>query len=365
MFDRIRQLVNEPVSDRWVNPLVGFALFVWTFGQIVFVHSNVSLLPFVVDNGIAQFHQAITVGCLVAALACRGMDFRPMGVVGLFCALFAALTVWRQAHDPHLIVMLLLVIAAKDMDVSVLARRYVYGAFVGLLVVCVCVLCGAVSKNAFVVQDSLVAAYGFRNVMYVPCLLFSLPMGILMGMRDAKLWRYVIAACLAGALVEALLGAVVLAILLLLLAGGAFVRETRPGLWLRAMRGPSWRWLVALLPLALFCLCNDGAKFFGFPAMSGALTGVLGTYGYGACACFAVLYVRSVLLMDSSGRSFTAMTCCVVCAVALLYVKPTINLEFNCVYLVLVYGVSGSSRLMPGLAYDTMGTAQARDRGAR
>ena len=363
MLNRLRQMANEPVSTRWVDSLVGFALVIWTFGQIVFIHSNISLMDAVVDNGIGQFHQAITVGCLVAALACRGINFKPMGMVALFCALFATLTVWRRANDPHLIVTLLLIVAAKDMDIATLARRYVIGAIAGLLVVCLSVSLGFIKFSVFVGARTYDFAYAFRDASMLPCLLFSVLIGLFLGNEDAKMWRFLAAACVAVTLVELLLGVGFLAVLPLALACGLYVCEVRQDVWKRLMGEPVWRWTVALLPLGLFCVSHDWTKFFGLPAAGGALGSAIGTYGYGACACFAVLYVRSVLLMDSSKRSYLMMLCLAFSVVMLLYMRPSLYLEFNCAYLMLVFGMAGSVPLMPGFVRQSAEQTDRRVRG--
>ena len=334
---------NEPVSSRWIDGLVSFALVVWTFGQVVFAYSFVAQIPSVAKLDIAQMHQAITAGCLVASLASRGFDLRPRGMALLFLALFATLTVWRIDGDARPIVILLFAVVTRGMNLSRLARRYVVGLLSGTTVVAVWALLSDTMTFALSSTDgAFVPTFGFIDAGVVAALVFSLPPAIALGSRDARAWIPLSAICVLAAVVEALvLRAAFLGVLLIGFAVVATLYGTRPRRVVPVIRLAWVRWGIALLPIVLFCLCNDGTKFFGFPPLQGGYASLTNTYGFGAYGCIALAYVYSVLLCGCTGRDFLALCACVMFAFGLMTTVLPLYLEFNCTLLLLSQGLAG------------------------
>lgn len=354
MFERLREMANEPISNRGVDLLVSCALAIWTFGQIVFVHSTIGTLPFVVSNGIAQFHQALVAGCLVAALASRHLNLKPSGIVALFGGLFATVAVWRKASQPHLIVLLLFAIAAQGMDFRRLVRWYVASALAGILVACGSAVVGLMPTNVLLDATDFEVGYGFATKGVLACLLFSVLVGLALGSRDESAWRRTAIACaLYVPVALVVLGSTHVAVLTVAFAACAYAGACRRDVVDLVASRQAWRWAVAVFPLVAFCMTLDAPKYFGFPALKGGYSTLVGTYGYGALLCVGVLYVRAVLLVRRAPWSFLALCACVLFSLLLAYNKAGLYLECNCTLLLLAQGTGSSRHLMVRLAQPT------------
>ena len=348
MFERLKEMANEPVSDRWVDALVRCALALWTFGQIVFVHSAMGELPWVVDAGIAQLFQACVGGCLVAALACRGFGFRPASVVIMFCALVVAVSVWRKVGDLHLIVLLLFVLVARGMDLRSLFRCYVYSAIAGMLVVCGSSVLGMAATRVFLHVDGYAVSYGFSSDGAFGSILLSVLVGMVLGSREAPSWHGVVLLSVLSAIVAlVVLGSAFVALLAIVFAVCVCVHAHLPDVVHSIAVRPEWHWLVAVAPVVLLCVIADGTKLFKLPATVGAYELGVGLYGYGALVCLLLMYVRSILLLGASGWSFLALCGCVLFSLLLVCEQTPLFMECNCTLLLLSRGMSSLGRPMP------------------
>lgn len=338
------------VSELFLDRLVGFALAVWTCGQLVFAHSTVGQSSFIQDNGIAQFHLAIVIGCLITVLSARSLKFTPLGNIALFCGLLATITVWRKTGDTLPIALFLLVLAAKDMDISFLAQYYLVGAFAGLAGVLLCSALGLSQSIATFGEGHQLMHLGFYSTTALWSLMLSMCMALSFTLRDRRHCPIVAALCLAYAIVSLLLTHAFLpSLLMIVVAIYTVVNARMPEFATHLLADPLCRFAIAVLPLALLYLATDGQRFFGLVQSGDGLASAVQRFGIAVVVCIALLYFRAALLARPTPTVITLLIYSALFSLCMLTASAPFYLEFNCSLLVLGQGFRNHARLMPML----------------
>lgn len=331
----LRERADGPMDGHAIETLVGVAVAAWTFGQIVFVHATVGQLPFAREFSLGVCCQAVALGCLIAAIASRRFEFEPAGLVALGVFLFVVITFWNKSKDPRLLVLALLVIAARRMNLRRLLRFYAGGAVAALL----CVLALAVF-GVTTIKYTPSPGFGFANVKTVGCLLMGIVAAICIieDKRDMRIPCFVL--CLACAAVTVIvLRTMSYAVFMVIIGACVLGRDVLTRFASRLMAHREFGWFMAALPIVLFCLCQDTGKLFPFASfVKGGYSSVLGQYGFAALCCFAMVYVRAALLADRGHRT-TFTWAMLLMYLLLLTSEPNLMyLEFNGLLVFLALG---------------------------
>ena len=331
----LRERADRPMDDHALETLVGVAVAIWTFGQLVFVHGTVGQLPFAREFSLGVCCQSVALGCLIAAIASRRFEFEPAGLAGLGVLLFVTITVWSKLKEPRLLVLALLIIAARQMDLRRLMRFYLGGAVAALLVVTALAAFGI----ATITYDSQ-PGYGFGNAKVVGCLLMGIVVAacIIEGRRDMRI------PCLALCLVCAGVALLVLrlksyAVIMALIAACVLFQDSLTRFASGIIARREFSWFMAALPIVLFCLCQDTAKFYPFASfIGGGYKSFLGQYGFAALCCFAIVSVRATLLANRGEGTVLTWTLLLICIFVLTFDENAMYLEFNGMLLFLALG---------------------------
>lgn len=326
---------ERPVDDHALETLVGVAIAVWTFGQLVFTHATVGQLALVRDFSLGTCCQAIALGCLVAAIASRRFDFKPVGLVGLGVLLFSSISIWSKSQDLRLLVLALLIVAARNMDMRCLLRFFVGGAVSALLCVTVLAVLGV---SAIRVNPEF--SFGFASAKTVACLLFAIVSALSLLAEDRRTRIVCAVVCVVCAVVAMFVLRVNSYAIFMVLVGEFVVFQDVLGCRLaRIMAHREFGWFMAAVPIVLFCLCQDSDKYFTFASfLGGGYKALLTQYGTASLCCFAVVYVRAALLADRGERTTLAWLLLCVYFVACVFDANTVYLEFNGLLLFLTLG---------------------------
>lgn len=336
----IRERAGEPLSKKSTETLVCFALIVWVGGQLLFAYSTFGSHPVISRLELSAYHQAIAVGCLTAALAGRTLDLRPLSLAFLFVALFSTLTIWRRGSDVRPILLLLFVLAAQGGDLSRLARSYVLGALGALTVIVLLASIGKLTVNTSMVAGQLTSAYGFRNPARLSYLLLGILGSIALGWGKVADRPFVALCALVSSACFFVLHDGFVAVLALALGGCVLLADIRPALVFDIMDKQWVRWVVALLPLLLLGILNDGVKFYELPFPKGGYRSIVGTYGYLAPLCLVLPYVIAVFRLDHTREDFLRLALCTIAALAFIGSSLPVYLEYNCTLLILTLSMT-------------------------
>ena len=253
MNHSVAESLRKPVSDRALETILGVALALWCVGEVLFEHSTFAQTLWCVANRPAQFVQALVVGCLVAILAAKRFRLGVREVALVFPLLFFALLVWGKTRDAHTLVLALAVICAQGMDLRRLARMYAVGA-VFALVVTFAVTGWVYTKDpAFSLKNLVFGRYVFGYFGALACLVLCIASTLCVVLRDRRAKAALAVMCMLFAALAAVpLHSKRCALFLLLLAA-IIVVDLRWPERLEATFANRWvRWVVALLPIALF-----------------------------------------------------------------------------------------------------------------
>ena len=333
----LRGRAGRSVDDRAFEMLVGVAVTAWTFGQLVFVHSAVGQLPLAREFGLGACCTAVALGCLVAAILGRKFDLEPAGLVGLGVLLFVAIVVWRKLRDPRLLVLVLLIVAARRTDLRRLLRFYVVGAVAALLVVVALAALGFAT-----VKPGSTSGFGFTDAKTVACLIMGIVVATCV-VEDGRGTRLpCVALCLACAAVAMLVLRVrSYAVYLVLVAVCVLGRDVLARLASGLMARREFSWLMAALPVALFCLCMDADKLYPIAAfVRGGYESFPERYGFAALCCLAVVYARATLLAGRGRRTVLVWALVCICLLACARDANVAYLEFDGMLLFLSLGVN-------------------------
>lgn len=341
-LQRLLQRAEEPVPPEWVDRMVCFALMVWTFGEIVFARSLIGDLDVVKASGLGVLHQAMTGGLLVAALACKELKVNRPVLLGLGCALFSAVVLWRSKSNPEPLVLVLMLVVGSDISLRRLARCYAMSALVGMLVAMLFSCLGISGSLDALVGETFVPTFGFKEQGIFGHLVLSVSVGIALGTSDPRLQRALAAVDLVGAaFLFVLVRAKIVALFVAALGVGIFLcgRAVRQE-WFADARRPL-HWAVALAPLALFCISYDAPKFLSLAMLKGSYGSLVGKYGYLALICLYVCYVCGVLRCGRARHDYLTLYACLLFALLLTRSALPMQLELNCTLLVLTQALSG------------------------
>lgn len=342
------------MTQRGIETLVGVALAVWVFGQLVFSYSTFSQLYRISLLDISKFHQAIAAGCLIAAVASKSIRLRPAEIVAIFVALFATLTVWRRGGDARPVILLLFLVVSTDLDISRLARFFVAGALAAFVLVLGMAAIGKSATRFAALEGGLTSAYGFDR----PETLSFAHLGVLgalpLGWKKQLSWQHYGVLCLAGALVTLLvLHQPFVAVLMVGLACLVALPALRPEISDAAAQSTIFRWVVALLPVALFFIINDGMKFYNLPFPKGGFVNCVGTYGFLAPALIAGFHARAQIARGDQLPGWIELTLPIPYLLAFVISMNPLFLEFNCTLLLLARGISPTTPDDDASANDT------------
>lgn len=332
----LKERAERPMSDHALETLVGVAIAAWTFGQLVFTHATVGQLSIARDFSLGTCCQAVALGCLIAAIASRRFVFEPAGLVGLGVLLFSSITVWNKLQDLRLLVLALLIIAARNMDMRRLLRFFVGSALLALLCVTALAFMGVT-----MIKFDPTPSFGFTSAKVVACLLLGIVSALCL-LANGRRTRIICAVtCLVCAAVAMLVLKVrsyaifMTAVAVLVVCQDMLARRLS-----RIMAHREFGWFMAALPIVLFCLCQDSGKFFAFASnIGGGYKALLAQYGMAALCCFAMVYVRTAMIASRDERSTFAWLLFCVYLVACAFDVNTAYLEFNGLLLFLALGV--------------------------
>lgn len=360
-FQRLKRSAAKPVSLRGIETLVGFSLVVWLFGQSVFTYSTIAQVPSVSLLDISKFHAAIAAGCLVAAIASSSYTFRASVLAGVFVALFATLTIWRIGGDARPIILVLFLIASTGLDTPRLARFYVLGASLGMCLVLVVAAMGISETRFVMVEKVLTSAYGYYRPEALGFTVFGILGALLLGWGKSLPSIPYVVSCLVGAgICLTALHMGFLALLFLALGGYAVAEQLRPCVVSSVLNTKYARWVVASLPLVLFLMVNDGAKFFKFPFPREGYASVVTTFGYLAPVTLCVAHARYVLLGYASDRGRFHLVLVGLGVLALTCSAYPLFLEFNCALLLYARVLGTQSSQNDALQGDADGRYQVK-----
>ncbi len=341
MTQTVRERLSAPVSERALETILGVALALWTFGEILFEHSTFAQTFWCVANRPVQYVQALVVGCLVAILAAKRFRLGVREVALMFPLLFFALLVWGKSRDPHTLVLALFAVCAQGMDLRRLARVYAAGAVVTL--VAALALTGWVYTRdpAFSLRNVVFGRYVFGYFGALSCLLFSIVSAACLFVRGRKARVGLAVLCVAFAALSAVpLHSKRCAVFLLLLAALIAADVWRGEALARVARRDVTLWAVAVLPAVLFCLVGDMRTLYGAGFGLGAYANMTKVWGLGFSAAAALVFARAVL--SWRGRDVDPVMVGIVCLFSLLLVfeQMPMNLEFNVTLLLLAQGLA-------------------------
>ena len=333
--------LSKPISSHALEIFVGIVLALWVFGTIAFKQSVISSTDWAAAIKPYSFLLALTAGCLVASLACKGIDFELAGAVGLCCMLFAVLIYWRLANNAQPLVLALFLLAVKDMDLKRLLRFYAGGAIAGLVGSAVLVAVFSTSGIADCATSPLPILGAFNEPSIIACILFSVLCALTIGSGDNPRIRIaLVAACLlCAAAAFTFLHAKRCAFLIITLGVYHLANWKFADSLNSVFSRKSARWFLAALPIALFCLSNDAARFLGIGAQTGAYSVAIPTYGYAIVVCFAVLYVRAILIGGNHGMRPAVAVVAILYALFFLFEAFPMHLELNGALLMLSVGL--------------------------
>lgn len=375
------------VSDeRWYTYMVGAALALWTACQFLFVHS--ALLPTAVPALVEapRYCHPFVLGFLIVPIIFRrspmGWVSRVLYGVGIFVALMYRF----RAGDNRLIVLMLFLMAARNMDFRVLI--VFFGA-------AVCLSFGLNFVAAQMVDPSGIESYGpfahfflgsLKHSSFISCLLYGLVAGFACWLERESRGRIIL--CVVGAVAVVLcfvvLRSKVGALFQALLCGGILIDTFAPDLANRVVRSRAGGVVPWVLPIVLGVLTLLVVALMGDSPVVGGLDRILlgrleaarqafedvGSYGiiaragsrsvvgisecaytywalnYGvvALAMLMALGAQSVRGRDVDDGSFMRRYLLMLAALYMLYETFPTYLEFNPTILVLV----ASSREVAG-----------------
>lgn len=216
----LRDVLSKPVSSGVLEIITGIALALWVFGQIVFSRSFLAGQEWVVSSHVLSAFDAVAVGCLIAALASSGFDFKPAGVAALFGLLLSVIFVWSRNGDAHLVVLTLFLVATSGMDLRRLIRFGACAVVAGLVVGLCLSLVLLAGDSGFTVGDALSGELSFGHPRVVANLLLCVLLALAVsGARGSLVRKVVIFACVICAVLSlAFLRAPRVAFILVLLA---------------------------------------------------------------------------------------------------------------------------------------------------
>lgn len=330
-----------PVSPRALETFVGIVLAVWVIGRVVLVHSVIADTNWAIWNEPYPLLLAVVVGCLVAALACKGLDLELPGIVGLCCLLFAVLAVWSKTGDARPIVLTLFLVAAKGMNLARLLRFFGISALAAIATAALAVAVFSALGKIDDLGGQLPVVRAFSEPSMIACLLFgALCAGFINLKDDMRLRVALFVACLlcavaAFTLLHARRCGLLMAVLTVCILAESRFRDSLGAFF--AKRSTSW--LIAALPVALLCLTNDAFSFYAIGDQMSGFALAVPNFGYAAVACFATLYVRAVLLGVGGNRRFAVSVVFMLYALYLLFEPFPLNLEFDCALLLLCAGL--------------------------
>lgn len=343
----LKERADRPMDDHALETLVGVAIAAWTFGLLVFTHATVGQLPFSRDFSLGTCCQAVALGCLIAAIASKRFDFKPAGLVGLGVLLFSSISIWNKSQDLRLLVLALLVVAARGMDMRRLLRFFAGAAALALL----CVTTLAVTGVTTVRVDPTLA-FGFASAKTVACLLLGITSALCLTVEDRRMRIPCAVVCLVCAALAMFIlkvrsYAVFMALVGVLVVFQDVIARRLSGI----MAHREFGWFMAAAPIVLFCLCQDSDKYFTFASfLGGGYKALLTQYGTASLCCFAVVYVRAALLADRGERTTLAWLLLCVYFVACAFDANTVYLEFNGLLLFLTLGTGRSVISVPAPA---------------
>lgn len=337
---KVRALFT-PVSAQALEAFVEIVLAFWVIGRVAFVHSAIAGTNWAAWHEPYSFVLAITIGCLIAALACKGLDLELPGIVGLCCLLFAALALWCKNGDAQPLVLALFIVAAKGMNPTRLLRFFGISVFASIVIAALAVAVFSALGKIDGMDGRPPVVNAFDEPSMIACLLFGALCAAFINLKDSSHLHValVIACLLCAAAAFTFLhakrcGLLIVALAACVLADGRF-RDTLYKLFSKR----STSWLVAALPIALLCLANDALSFYAIGERAGGFAIAIPSFGYAVVVCFATLYVRTALLGIGEGRRFAVAIVFTLYALYLLFEPLPLNLEFNCALLLLSAGL--------------------------
>jgi len=331
---------SRPVSAQMLEAFIGAALVFWLVARVVLVHSLISDSNWAVYNQPYSFAVAVVAGCLLAALAYKGLDFELPGIVGVFCLLFGTLAFWSATGDSRPIVLVLFLVAARDMDLVRLLRFFGIGTLVAIVAAAIAVAIFAALGKLDAPDDQILLIGAFKEPSMLACLLFGALCCVFINARgNSRICVALVIACLFCSVAAfVLLHAKRCGLLMIVLAACVFVDNRFHDSLNAAFAKRSTNWLIAALPIALFCLSNDIFKLYAIGEQTSGFAVAVPSFGYAITACFIVLYIRAILLGSVSDQRFAFSIVFILYAFYLLLEQYPLNLEFNCSLLLLSLG---------------------------
>ncbi len=331
------------MAPRSIETLVAVSLVIWTLSSIIFSHATISLTPFITRRDPALICRSISIGCLIAVVACRSFKLAPAGVLWLFALLFTTITAWNTTKDLRILYFVLLLVSSYGMDTRRLLRFFVVAATAGFVLVMLMTVTGMEANKLVTTPDATVWTFGFGTSQTFGSLLFGLLMVCVLLFAQDRLRVPTMALCIVAAVVFALSTHSVLLVILSLAMAACVALDLRDeSFWDNVSRRQVVRWVLAALPVVLLLLRLDSKKFYPFASqIAGAYTAFSSWFGFGVIVCLAVLYVRAILVGNFVGENRLMLPLFAIGALFLLYDGSTSYVECNGMLVMLSLGLGG------------------------
>lgn len=337
--EKLKEKMSGPISPAALELIVGFTLALWTFCRILFVHSSLASSYWVGTNKPMQYVQAIVLGFLIAAIACKGIDLKPVSIALLFCLFLSSVTLWKMKNNLNPLVLALFLVVSRGMSLRRLARYYI-GATIAALAAAMLLTCVMMVRHGeFSLKDALLLRYGFEEQYVMAMAIFSALAAAAVIVRKKRSRNALMVACvLCAAVAFVPLHAKRMAIFMLALAACVFFGEAKRDDLLRLLSRREVRMALAVLPIVLLCVSNDLAKFYSIDVGRSGYAKLVPTFGYLFTVCLGAMHARAALARPCARGNLIVFLVAALYALLLMFETQPIYLEFN--FSLLLFGLA-------------------------
>ena len=356
--EKLKERLSGPISSAALELFVGLTLAFWTFFRVLLVHSSLASSYWVGTNKPMQYVQAIVLGLLIAAVACKELDLKPVGMALLFCLLFSSVSLWRMEGNLNLLVLALFLVASRGMSLRRLARYYIAAVIAAIAAAVLLVCAMKVRHGEFVLKDALLLRYGFENQYVMAVAIFSALAAAAMIVRKQRLKHMLmVASALCAVVAFVPLHAKRMAIFMIALGACVYLTEIKRDDLLRLLSRREVRVALAALPIALFCVSNDLAEFYSVDLGRSGYARLVPTFGYLFTVCLGVMYARATLARPCLKGNLIVFLVVILYVLLLIIETQPIYLEFNFSLLLLGLALDQSDACVLG---DSQGSSATR-----
>lgn len=241
----------------WIEWVVGATFALWTVMQLLTFHSSLLASAWSGLPSVLPFCRALVFGALLVSIAYRGVSCTPRARIVLLVALVVALFYRARAgEDNRLIMLVLFLMASKDMDPSRLIRCYLVGACVTIVALFFLTRIALGSGLGLIGTFMQATTQGMEHAKTFACLLLGVSAGLAASIKtDSRLWIPACVICaLCGVFCLVALHLSICGLIQLLLAAGIAFSALAPHVCERITGARATRIAVAAIPIALCVL---------------------------------------------------------------------------------------------------------------